>query len=412
MKEWSNVEFGIRMKLAHTRLSVRAAKLSLLATIASVLALGVLGSTPAIVDATPPTATLGTATSFSVLGGTTVTNTGATTLQGDLGVYPGSAVTGATSITFSGGGSVHAADAVAQQAQADTTTAYNTLAGGGACTAEPADLTGLTLGPGIYCVPAGATNLTGTLTLAAGGTADASFIFRSPSTLITSTGSRVLVTTTAASQCNIFWQVGSSATLGTASTFVGNIVALTSITLTTGANLTGRALARNGAVTMDTNTVTAPSCMTAAAATDTPTATATSAAANATATAVAATVRAGVPAPGSPNNGYRAPDYHHELTPGPAATAALATATVGPAATATSASAATATRAAAIAGASIGGTATARAAPRQVPAQVPRSLPKTGGGASAGLLYAAAGVALLALLAGGLLSWRWRASHK
>jgi len=282
MKEWFNK--GIRMGLARTRVSVRVAKLSLLATIASVLALGVFGSMPAIVGATPPTATLGTATSFSVLGGQTVTNTGATTLGGDLGVYPGSAVTGTASITFTGGGSVHAADAVAQQAQADTTTAYNTLAGGAACTAEPADLTGLILGPGIYCVPAAATNLTGTLTLAAGGTADASFIFRSSSTLITSTGSSVVVTTTAASQCNIFWQVTSSATLGTASTFVGNIVALTSITLTTGATVTGRALARNGAVTMDHNTITAPSCMTAAA----PTATATSPAANATATAVAA----------------------------------------------------------------------------------------------------------------------------
>jgi len=148
------MEIKALMRLARPRVSVQGRKLSI-AAIACVMAMGVFGSMPELVGATPPSATLGTATSFSVLGGTTVTNTGATTLQGDLGVSPGTAVTGSASIVFTGAGSsIHSADGVAAQAQADTTTAYNTLAGGAACTAEPADLTGLTLGPGIYCVPA------------------------------------------------------------------------------------------------------------------------------------------------------------------------------------------------------------------------------------------------------------------
>ena len=299
-KQWFNKKLTTRISLAGGPVSVRTAKLSLLATFASILALGVFGSMPAAVDATPP-ALLGTAQSFSVLGGTTVTNTGSTTLGGDLGVYPGSAVTGAASITFAGGGSVHTADGVAHTAQTDTTTAYNTLLGSGACTTEPTNLNGLTLGPGIYCVPAAASNLTGTLTLNAGNVTDASFTFRSPSTLITSSGSTVIVTNPGASECNIFWQVTSSATLDTGSTFVGNIVALTSITLKTGAHLTGRALARNGAVTMDTNTITAPSCMTAAA----PTATSVPATATPTATSVPATATS-APSSGGGGGGAQA----------------------------------------------------------------------------------------------------------
>jgi len=261
--------------------------------------------------------------------------------------------------------------------------------------------------PGIYCITGAASIGTAGITLDGSGT----YIFRMTGALTTVANSPVSLA--GASACDVFWTPGAATTLGANSTFVGTDIDASGITIGSTITWTGRALAFGGTVSTTTDTITASTCT--APATATPNANAT-----ATANAVAATVTAGVPAPGSPNNGYRAPDYHHELTPGPAATAALATATVGPAATATSASAATATsasaatatRAAAIAGASIGGTATALAAPRQVPAQVPRSLPKTGGGASAGLLYAAAGVALLALLAGGLLSWRWRASHK
>ena len=131
MNHLFNKHMRIRLGWAYAPVSARATKLSLLVTIASVLALGVLGGMPAVVAAAPPTAVLGTATSFSVLGGSTVTNTGATTLQGDLGVYPdgGGAPTGTASIVFSGGGSVHAGDGVAHTAQTDATAAYNTLAG-------------------------------------------------------------------------------------------------------------------------------------------------------------------------------------------------------------------------------------------------------------------------------------------
>ena len=204
---------------------------------------------------------LGMADSFAVLGGTTVTNvnTPGTIVTGDLGVSPGSAITG-----FPPGivnGAIHAADALAGQAQVDLTTAYNTAAGlpcGVDLTGQ--DLGGLTLTPGVYCFSTSA-QLTGTLTLDFQGNANAVFVFKIASTLVTPSGSSVvLLNDGPTSLCNVFWQVGSSATLGTNSTFVGNVLALTSITLNTGAGLTGRALARNGAVSMDTNAVSVTLC--------------------------------------------------------------------------------------------------------------------------------------------------------
>lgn len=195
---------------------------------------------------------LGTSAGFSVLGGSGVTNTGGSVITGDLGVWPGTAIIG-----FPPGsvvGTTHATDAVAMQAQSDLTTAYNSAAGQ-ACNADltGTDLGGLTLTPGVYCFSNSA-QLTGTLTLDAQGNPGAVFIFKIGSTLTTASNSSV-VTINGGSHCSVFWQVGSSATLGTASAVVGNILALTSITLTTGASLSGRALARNGAVTLDTNAV-------------------------------------------------------------------------------------------------------------------------------------------------------------
>jgi hypothetical protein len=208
---------------------------------------------------------LGTAQNFAILGGSTVTNTGPSNINGNLGVSPGSAVTGFPPGVVTGG-SIHAADAVAAQAQSSLTTAYNTAAG----TPCGVDLTGQNLGglvltPGVYCFTSSAA-LTGTLTLNFQGNPNAAFLFKIGSTLTTASASSVILTNNAGSTCppNVNWQVGSSATLGTGSTFIGNILALTSITLTTGANVTGRALARNGAVTLDTNNVSIGACVAAA----------------------------------------------------------------------------------------------------------------------------------------------------
>jgi type VI secretion system secreted protein VgrG len=198
---------------------------------------------------------LGTADGFAVLAGSTVTNTGDTVLTGNLGVWPGDAVTG-----FPPGvivnGTIYAGDAVASQAQDDLTTAYNTLAG----EAFNVDLTGqdlggMTLTPGVYHFDSSAF-LTGALTLDAQGDPDARFDFQMGSTLITSTNSSVVMTNSGRT-CHVYWQVGSSATIGIETAFAGHILALTSITLNTGATLVkGSALARNGAVTLESNTIT------------------------------------------------------------------------------------------------------------------------------------------------------------
>lgn len=197
---------------------------------------------------------LGSAQSFGVLGGSTVTNTGATTVNGNVGVAPGTAVTGFPPGVVVGG-AIHSNDAVAQQAQNDLTTAYNNIAAT-PCTVDLTgqDLGGLTLTPGVYCFASSA-QLTGALALDALGNPNALFLFKIGSTLTTASGSTVSVINGGTACNNVFWQVGSSATIGTGSSFAGDILALTSITLTTGANTTGRALARNGAVTLDTNNV-------------------------------------------------------------------------------------------------------------------------------------------------------------
>jgi ice-binding like protein len=202
---------------------------------------------------------LGTADSFAVLAASTVTNTGPSVITGDLGLSPGTAVTGFPPGTVTGG-RVHATDAVALQAQNDLVTAYNDAAARASTAAISADLAGRTLTPGVY-TSASAMGLSGALTLDARGDPNAVFVFQAGSTLTTGSASRVVLTG-GAQACNVFWQVGSSATIGTASAFAGNILALASVTLTTGATLNGRALARTGAVTLDTNTVTKSTCAT------------------------------------------------------------------------------------------------------------------------------------------------------
>jgi hypothetical protein len=267
-------------------LSARVAAIAVAACVLILIGPGIGGEASPLRQAAP---SLGTAGSFAVLGGSTVTNTGATTVNGDLGVSPGTAVTGFPPGTVVGG-SIHAADALAGQAQSDVTTAYNNLAGQ-PCTATLTgqDLGGMSLTPGVYCFATSA-QLTGALTLNAQGNAGAVFVFKIGSTLTTAPGSSVLMIN-GGSPCNLFWQIGTSATIGTTTAFQGNILALASITLNNGASVSGRALARNGAVTMDTNTITAAACGVPPAATATPTA-----AAPATATTVAAATATAVTA--------------------------------------------------------------------------------------------------------------------
>ena len=199
---------------------------------------------------------LGSATTFSVLAGQSVTNTGPTVVSGDLGVSPGTSVTGFPPGTV--GGTVHAGDATAAAAQTDLTTAYNDAAGRTPATPVSGDIGGQTLLPGVYNSTS-TLGITGTVTLDAQGDPNAVFIIQVGSALTTATSS-VVNLVDGAQACNVFWQVGSSATLGTNSTFQGTILAQTSITVTTGVSMFGRALARTGAVTLDTNTITTAIC--------------------------------------------------------------------------------------------------------------------------------------------------------
>jgi hypothetical protein len=194
---------------------------------------------------------LGTASSYAVLSGSAVTNIGSTTIGGDVGVSPGTAVTGFPPGIVTGG-TIHSADTNAAAAQASLGTAYDALAAA-PCTNDITgqDLGGLTLVAGVYCSTS-PVQLTGQLTLNAQGDSAAVFIFKSASELTTASGSSVLMTN-GGTDCNVFWKVNTSAVLGSTTKFVGNILALTSISLATGASVSGRTLARNGAVTLDTN---------------------------------------------------------------------------------------------------------------------------------------------------------------
>ncbi len=199
---------------------------------------------------------LGTAGSFVVLAGAGVTNTGSTTLTGDLGTFPTTSETGTSTLTLNGVD--HGGDAVTQGAKDDLVTAYDTAAGEGPATVFLTDLGGQTLVAGVYQATSSA-GLTGELTLDGGGNADAVFVFQVGSTLTTASASSVTLVN-GAQACNVFWQIGSSATLGTGTAFQGNLLAKTDITLTNKVTVVGRVLASDGAVTLDANTVTRPSC--------------------------------------------------------------------------------------------------------------------------------------------------------
>jgi hypothetical protein len=200
---------------------------------------------------------LGAAANFAVLAGSTVTSTGPTLVTGDLGVSPGSSVTGFPPGTIVG--ALHAADPTAAQAVADLTTAYNDAAGRTLCAVTlSGNIGGQTLTPGLYKSTSSLAISSGDLTLDAQGDAAAVFVFQIASTLTTTSGRQVILSGGAKSS-NLFWQVGTSATLGSASVFQGTIMADQAVTLDTGATLNGRVLARIAGVSLDSNTIVTPS---------------------------------------------------------------------------------------------------------------------------------------------------------
>jgi hypothetical protein len=219
------------------------------------IGLALCGSQSASAAALP--VPLGSAGAFAVLGYSTVTNIGPSVIAGDIGLSPGTAVVGFPPGIHSAG-AIYAADAVALQARNAASNAFTTASGQTGPTTVGVELGNTTLSPGLY-ESGGVLQVNGTLTLDGGGDPAAMFVFRSASTLITGSASRVSLTN-GANLCNVFWIVPSSATLGTATSFVGTIIATASITANTGSSVRGRLLALNGAVTLDSTSVTSTGC--------------------------------------------------------------------------------------------------------------------------------------------------------
>jgi hypothetical protein len=288
-----------------------------------------------------PPVLLATSANYAVLGASTVTNTGNSVLNGSLGLWPGTSITGFPPGLVVAPATTDVNNAAAMQAQADLTTAYVNAAGRPVDETTAADLANRTLQGGVYAASShGALSLTGPLVLDGANNSDSVWIFQTDSSLTIASGSTVSLIN-GAQACNVFWQVGSSASLGTGATFVGNILALTSISLNDSVTVNGRALARNGAVTLINDVFTAPTCApavttTTAVATTIPGATTTVAGATTTipgATTTIASTVPGAPLTTVPGTGGPGPDLATgSAVPGAATTVAL---TGGPASSTT-----------------------------------------------------------------------------
>jgi len=247
-KRWPCAGESLRSSLRARDGKIFRAALALLASCSTLLfASSALGAAPSV--------GLGTAAAFSVLGGSSVTNTGPTTMFGDLGLSPGSSVTGAPHVL----GETHVDDAVAIGAKNALTSAYNDAASRPSNGSAGTDLAGQVFLPGVRTASSSLLLSSGSVTLDAQGNPNAVFIFQIGTTLITGSNTSVKLIN-GAQACNVFWQVGSSATLGTGTSFVGTIMAAATITANTAATIHGRLLASTAAVNLDTNTITTSSC--------------------------------------------------------------------------------------------------------------------------------------------------------
>jgi len=243
----------------------RKVKVSLVSLITLLAAVSAAIVIPTSSSAVGPTIRQGSTSTYGVLAGSTITNTGATTISGtaggDVGLSPGTSYTGSTTVTRSGAD--HINDVAAATAKVDLIQAFDDLSIPSATTLTASNLGGQTVLPGTYVTADGTISNSGALVLNAQGDSTAVFIFRAATTLTTLAASSMTLTN-GAQACNVYWQVGSSATLGVSSTFIGHIYALTSITANTGASIEGQLLARNAAVTLDGNTIVNSACVTPA----------------------------------------------------------------------------------------------------------------------------------------------------
>ena len=201
---------------------------------------------------------IGDTQNYAILAGSTITNTGSSVVYGDIGLFPGTSFTGSADVVLDG--EIHLTDTEASKAKDALVVAYNDVAGRTPVTIIATELGGQTLLPGVYASESGTFEITGTLTLDSQGNDKAVFIFQMASTLITASNSSVALTN-AATSCEVYWQVGSSATLGVNSKFAGRIYASESITLNNGAEVIGQVLARTGAVTLDKNVISNQLCI-------------------------------------------------------------------------------------------------------------------------------------------------------